>query len=117
MTREIDADLLELSTELDRQLADVVNGVQEAKEVRTAAYERADLLSKKVAETLKGRELLPRRILLVLDKAASVLENEAAYAKDPVRVREMARELRMTFGLILRGEAHADRRPGAPRIV
>jgi hypothetical protein len=117
MTSEQDAYLLELSTEMDRHLADVVNGVQEAREIRTTAYERADLLAKKVTALLKGRDLLPRRVLLTLDTAAGTLENEAAYSQDPARVREMAQALRMTLGLILRGGAHEDRTPGVPRIT
>jgi hypothetical protein len=117
MTQEQDHALLQLTDELKRHLADVVNGVQEAKEVRTAAYEQVELLSKELTAMLKGRELLPRRTLLVLDMAANTLENEAPYAKQPARVTAMADAIRKTLGLVLRGEAHEDRKPGVPRIV
>jgi len=117
MTQEQDHALLQLMDELKRHLADVVNGVQEAKEVRTAAYEQVELLSKELTTMLKGRELLPRRTLLMLDMAANTLENEASYAKEPARVTAMANAIRLTLGLILLGEAHEDRKPGVPRIV
>ncbi len=117
MTQEQDHALLQLTDELKCHLADVVNGVQEAKEVRTAAYEQVELLSKKLTSMLKGRELLPRRTLLALDMAANTLENEASYAKEQTRVTAMANAIRMTLGLILLGEAHEDRKPGVPQIV
>lgn len=109
--------LLQLTDELKRHLDDVVNGVQEAKEVRAVAYEQFELLSKELTTMLKGRELLPRRALLMLDMAANTLENEASYAKEPARVTAMANAVRMTLGLILLGEAHDGRKPGVPRIL
>lgn len=117
MLQQHDHALLQLSDELKRHLADVVNGVQEAKEVRAAAYEQVELLSKKLTAMLKGQEMLPRRTLLALEMAANRLENEAAYAKEPARVTSMVSAIRMTLGLILLGEAHEDRKPGVPRIV
>jgi len=117
MTQEQDHALLQLTDELKRHLADVMNGVQEAKEVRAAAYEQVELLSKKLTAMLKGRELLPRTTLLILDMAANTLENEASYSKEPARVTAMANAIRMTLGLILRSEAHEDRKRGVPRIV
>ena len=117
MTQEQDHALLQLTDELKRHLADVMSGVQEAKEVRATAYEQVELLSKKLTAMLKGQELLPRRTLLALDTAANTLENEASFAKEPARVTAMASAIRMTLGLILLGEAHEDRKPGIPRIV
>lgn len=117
MTDDQDPEVQAISAELDERLADVLNGVQEANEVRVGTYESVVELSKSLSEALKGRELLPRRVLLMLDKAASTLENEASHAKEPARVAQMGRDLRMTLGLILRGESHSDRRPGVPRVV
>jgi len=117
MTQRGDDELFELTAEMDRHLADVVNGVQDAREVRAEAYAQAEALGRKLAAMLKGREFVPRRTLLVLDVAAKALENGAAHAKDPSRVTQMARAIRMTSGLILRGESHDDRKPGVPRVI
>lgn len=102
--------------EMSRYLADATNQVQELKELRTDAFENAGRYMREVASFLKGREQLPRRVLLELRRAAGVLENEAPYAKDKEAVVQMAQAMQLTLDLILRGESHDDRKPGVPRI-
>ena len=106
--------------QLERYMFDVVNGVQGGKEIRRSAFERTEQLSKQLTALIKGHELLPRDILLQLDKAANVLQNEASYmptTADKQEALRMANAIQVTFDLILRGECHDDRRPGVPRII
>jgi len=65
--------------QLEHHMFDVVNGVQDAKEIRRSAFERTEQLSKQLAALLKGQELLPRYILQQLSHAATILQNEASY--------------------------------------
>jgi hypothetical protein len=98
---------------------DVVNGVQDSKEIRICAFERAEQLSKQLTALLKGNEQLPRYILLQLSQAANILEYQASYMRttsDKQETFRMANAIKLTFDLILRGECHDDRRPGIPRI-
>ena len=106
--------------QLERHMLDVVNGVQDGKEIRKSAFERVEQLSKQLTALLKGHELLPRKILLQLSQASNVLQNEAAYMPTAAEKQEalrMANAIQITSDLILRGECHDDRRPGIPRII
>jgi hypothetical protein len=106
--------------ELERHMFDVVNGVQDGKEIRTTSFERTEQLNNQLTALLKGHELLPRHILLRLSQAATVLQNEALYMPTTAEQQEalrMANAIQMTSDLILRGECHDDRRPGIPRII
>ncbi len=103
--------------EMDRYLTDAANQIQELKEMRTDAFKRAERAMREVALLLKGRELLPRAPLLVLRRIGALLENEAPYAKSPKETLAMANSVMTTLDLILRGEAHDDRKPGVPRIA
>lgn len=99
---------------------DVVNGVQDGKEIRRSAFERTEQLSKQLTALLKGQELLPRYILLELSQAANVLQNEASYMPttgDKQEALRMANAIQLTLDLILRGENHDDRHPGISRII
>ena len=105
--------------ELQRHLVDVVNGVQDGKEIRNAAFEQMEHLSKKLTQLLKGHELIPRYILQELSQAASVLEATAQYmptASEQQKALAISHAIQRTFSLILLGECHDDRRPGVPRI-
>jgi hypothetical protein len=106
--------------QLERHMFDVVNGVQDGKEIRKAAFERTQQLSKQLTTLLKGHELLPRYILLQLYQAENVLQNEASYmptVTDQQEALQMASAIQLTSYLILKGECHDDRRPGIPRII
>lgn len=106
--------------QLERHMFDVVNGVQDGKEIRRSAFERTQELSKQLTALLKGHEMLPRYILLQLSQAANILQNEAPYmlaTSDKQDALEMANAIQVTFDLILRGECHNDRRPAIPRII
>jgi hypothetical protein len=106
--------------QLARHMFDVVNGVQDGKEIRKAAFERTEQLSKQLTTLLKGHELLPRHILLQLNQAGNVLQNEASYmptAADQQEALRMANAIQLTSYLILKGESHDDRQPGIPRII
>jgi len=106
--------------QLERHMFDVVNGVQNGKEIRRSAFERTEQPSKQLTALLKGQELLPRYILLQLSQAANILQNEASYmptTADKQETLRMANAVQLTLDLILRGECHDDRRPGIPRII
>ena len=106
--------------QLDDHMFDVVNGVQDGKEIRRSAFERAEQLSKQLTALLKGQELLPRYVLLQLSQAANILQNEASYmptTADKQEALRMANAIRLTLDLILKGECHDDRRPGIPGII
>lgn len=99
---------------------DVVNGVQDGKEIRAVAFERTEQLSKQLTALLKGHELIPRYILQRPSQAASVLQNEASYmptAAEQQKPDQMSSAIMTTSSLIIRGECHDDRRPGVPRII
>lgn len=106
--------------ELERQMFDVVNGVQDGKEIRTMSFDQTEQLSRQLTTLLKGHEMLPRYILLRLSQATTILQNKAPYMQSAAEQQEavrMANAIQMTSSLILRGECHDDRRPGVPRII
>jgi len=102
--------------ELQQHLVDVVNGIQDAREIRTKAFARAEILGVELARLLKGHEFLPRYVLLGLWNAARSVANGAEYLQDPRPALELAETLETTYQLILLGECHSDRQPGIPRI-
>lgn len=105
-----------VAVEMLRYLSDVCNGVQEAKEVRSNAFNAAHVLGRELARLFKGSDMLPRTLLAALYGAAAMLENEAPYCPDPSRVIAMADAIRQTFGCLISGKAHDDSLPGVPRI-
>jgi hypothetical protein len=105
---------------LERDMFDVVNGVQEGKEIRTAAFERTEQLSRQLTALLKGHELIPRYIPQGLSQAAAILQNEAAYMRSTAGQEQalaMSNAIQLTSSLIIGGECHDDRRPGISRII
>ena len=102
--------------ELQRHLVDLVNGVQDAREIRSTAFAQTEILGKDLTRLLKGQEFLPRYVLLGLRDASSALESGAEFLRDPRPALEMANSLKWTFDLILMGESHSDRQVGVPRI-
>lgn len=105
-----------VAAEMLRYLSDVLNGVQEAKEVRSNAFNAAHVLGRELAKLFRGSEMLTRSLLAALHSAAGVLENEAPYCPDPPRVIAMANAIRQTFGCLIGGVAHDDSLPGVPCI-
>jgi hypothetical protein len=105
-----------VAEEMLRYLADVCNGVQEAKVVRSNAFNAAHVLGRELATQFKGSELLPRKLLQALLRVANLLENEAPYCPSPSRVLAMANLVHQTFGCLVGGDAHDDSLPGVPRI-
>lgn len=106
--------------DLERYMFDVVNGVQDGKEIRASAFERTEQLSKQLTALLKGHELIPRYILERLSQAASILQNEASHmptTAEQQKAHQMATAIMTTSNLIIGGECHDDRRPGVPRII
>jgi hypothetical protein len=110
------SDVGRLSEELYQHFFDLIVPLQTTKEINDTAFQAADQIGKELARLLKGQELLPRKLLYDLDMAAGILENEARHATDPDKVMAMARAVQMTYGLILCGECHDDRKPGVPRV-
>jgi hypothetical protein len=105
-----------VAAEMLRYLADVRNGVQEAKEVRSDSFNAAHVLGRELARQFKGSEMLPRTLLQSLSRAANMLENEAPYCPSPPRVVAMANAVHRTLGCLIGGEAHDDALPGVPRV-
>jgi hypothetical protein len=101
--------------EMLHHLFDVVNGVQDGREIREKAFEDAERWARELTKLLKGSEMLPRAFLHKLDMAAGILENEASHSPDERRVLAMSRAVRYTLGLILWGQCHDDYKPGVPR--
>ena len=117
---EIIEEIRPVFEQLERHMFDVVNGVQDGKEIRRSAFERTEQISKQLTALLKGQELLPRYILLQLSQAATILQNEAPYmptTADKQEALRMGNAIRLTLDTILRGECHDERRTGIPRII
>lgn len=106
----------QVSREMQRHFFDLISALQTTKEIKSESFEAADRAARQLAVLLKGQDLLPRRALYDLDMAAGILENEAPTSRDEQRVLAMSRALRFTFGLILCGESHEDRKSGVPRV-
>lgn len=102
--------------EMQRCIFDVINGLQEAREIRQHAFEQADHWGRELAKLLKGSEMLPREPLHKLDMAAGILENEAPNSSNEQLVIAMSRAMRYTLGLILWGQCHDDYKSGVPRV-
>lgn len=105
--------------ELQPHLFDVVNGVQDGKEIRLAALEKVERLSRELTALVKGHELVPRYVLQSLNQAAGVLESTAPYmptAADQQKAMAISHAVQWTFSLILLGECHEDRKSGVSRI-
>lgn len=107
----------DVAAELRSSGAELVMALQSTKEIKRQAFERLDNASRELATLLRGSEQLPRQIVNDLYITAKILENEAPYSKDHELVSHMARELYMTFDIILLGESHEDYRSGVPRAV
>lgn len=103
--------------EMSRHMFDVVNGVQECREIRPAAFKQAESLGHELTRVLRGRDMVPRKILLALNTAAGILENEAPYSQDEQGVRAISQSFRRIFHLILNGECQDERKPGVPRVI
>jgi hypothetical protein len=112
-------DVHKVFEDLQHHLVDVVNGVQDAKELRSTAFEQMEELSRQLTILLKGHELILRYILQKLSQASSVLDASAAYMPTQSaqqKVLSMSEAVQMTSSLILLGECHDDRKPGVPRV-
>ena len=95
-----------LSKRLQASIFELVEPIQATKEINHEAFNRADEVGRELTRLLKGHELLPRSVLYSLDMAVGVLLSEAEYCRDKEDVLTVARTLRLTYGLLLCGEAH-----------
>lgn len=105
--------------ELQPHLYDVVNGVQDGKEIRLAALDKVERLSRELTALVKGHELVPRYVLQSLNQAAGILESTAPYmptVADQQKALAISHAVQWTFSLILLGECHEDRESGVARI-
>jgi hypothetical protein len=104
--------------EYTRHLFDVVNGVQELREIREHAFVEAERWARELTRLLKGTEEVSKRHLLKIYSAKGILENEAPDSKHEKRVMEIVAAIHLTFGLILSNECHDDwnPQPGVPRV-
>ncbi len=106
------------AAEYGRHIFDVVNGVQELREVREGAFAESERWARELTRLLKGSETVSKRHLAKIFDAMGILENEASDSKHEQRVMEIAGAVRLTFGLILSNECHDDwnPQPGVPRV-
>lgn len=104
--------------EYARHLFDVVNGVQELREVRENAFAESERWARELTRLLKGSEEVPKRHLARIFDAMGMLENEAPSSGHEKRVMEIVEAIHLTFGLILSNECHDDwnNQPGVPRV-
>lgn len=96
----------DLSKKLQAYIFELVEPIQATKKINHEAFNRADEVGRELTRLLKGQELLPRSALYSLDMAVGVLLNEAEYCRDKEEVLAVAKGLRLTYGLLLCGEAH-----------
>jgi len=105
--------------EYTRHLFDVVNGVQELREVREGAFAESERWARELTRLLKGREDVPKRHLFEIYGAMGILENEAPNSRHEQRVLQIADAIRLTFSLILTDRCHDEYvppQPGVPRV-
>ncbi|NML47871.1 hypothetical protein HHL11_29245 [Ramlibacter sp. G-1-2-2] len=114
MTIEID----NAATAYGRHIFDVVNGVQEAKEIRENAFAEAERWARELTRLLKGGETVSKRYLALIYQAMEILENEAPNSRHERRVMEIVDAIHLTFGLILSNKSHDDwnPQPGVPQV-
>jgi hypothetical protein len=106
------------AAEYGRHLFDVVNGVQEAGEIRERAFADAECWARELTRLLKGSEVVSKTYLRGIYDAMRILENEAPNSQHDKRVLEIVDAIYLTFGLILSNECHDDwnPQPGVPRV-
>jgi len=107
------------ANEYRRHIADVVNGVQELREIREKAFTDSQNWARELTKLLKDQEDVPKRHLYAIYAAIGTLENEAPDSKNEKRVLEIAGAIRLTFSMILTGRCHDEYKPpqaGVPRI-
>jgi hypothetical protein len=102
--------------EYTRHLFDVLNGVQELREVRESAFTEAQHWARELTRLLKGQEGVPKRHLYAIYAAMGTLENEAPGSPHEQRIMEIADAIRLTFSMILTDRCHEDYNPPQPGI-
>lgn len=104
--------------EYTRHLFDIVNGVQEAKEIRERAFAESQRWARELTRLLKGSPDVSKRHMCRIYDAMGILNNEAENSKHEERVNEIIASIYLTFGLILGNECHDDwnPQPGVPNI-
>jgi hypothetical protein len=104
--------------EYTRHLFDIVNGVQDAKEIRERAFAESERWARELTRLLKDAPNVSKRHLALIYQAMGTLDNEAANSRHEERVREIIAAIYLTFGLILSNECHDDwnPQPGVPRV-
>lgn len=104
--------------EYTRHLFDVLNGVQELREIREGAFAESERWARELTRLLKGSDTVSKRHLSLIYRAMGTLENEAPNSRHEKRVMEIVDAIHLTFGLILSNECHDDwnPQPGVPRV-
>lgn len=97
-----------------RYIFDVVNGVQEAREIREKAFTESEYWARELTRLLKGHEQVPKKHLYAIYSAAGILENEAPNSKHERRVMEIVSAIRLTFAMILTDSCHDECKPSQP---
>lgn len=106
------------AAEYGRHIFDVVNSVQELKEVRDSAFAESERWARELTRLLKGSETVAKSHLRGIYGAMQILENEAPNSRHEQRVMEIVDAIHLTFGLILDNQSHDDwnPQPGVPRV-
>jgi len=101
-------------------LGDVVNGIQDAGQIRECAFNKAEEWARILTSLQKDETEFPRSILLRIFGVMCVLENEAEDGRlSPKRIGEIGNTVRKTFVLLLEGKCHDEYVtpiPGVPRV-
>jgi hypothetical protein len=104
-----------------RHIYDVVNGVQELREIREQAFNQSEPWGRELTRLLSDQGNVPKRPLFAIFQAAGILESEAAgmEGSQQKRVLEIVDAIRLTFRHILTGQSgveYALPKPGVPRV-
>lgn len=111
-------DIEVIGNELRAAITRFLVPLQTERKLDDDAFEDLHRAATSLAAELKGSDTLPRGLMNELYVTIQTIRREEAYFhKNAEKLQEMANRIEMTFCLILKGECHADRVPGAPRVI
>ena len=102
--------------EYTRYLSDIVNGIQELRDIREESFIKSQHWARELTRLLKGKSEVSKRSLYAIYATMGILENEAFNSKDEKRVMEIADAIRLTFAMILTDRCHDDYKPPQPGV-
>lgn len=100
-------------------ISDILNGVQDGREIREGAFREAQRWAAELTRLLKPLRVVPKNLMRGIFEAMERLENEADALPHMPRVGEIAQTVRVTLSLILNWQTwdeYVPPRPGVPRV-